>query len=1125
MSANATTALASQPSQKQQSAHNKLFKFVTEVIVGATPVSHVSGYSSDIRHWVVVDDKDISFQHACEALAGAISDGLVPEKGLAVLHDLAMKCEARDPPKPLPEILRKALSLPPLPAEDEQTSAGSSHLSERTEEIFLVVADYLDPTPVTFPLEDTIRGTDNVNLDFISKETDVQVSMSGMHGLSVRLEGPTVDAAVVLVEDLLLVATKRAYDEWKKAQDEVARAEAEAQREAARIEAERAEAEARALRRPMVVACYLRHIFRYVAVQISGQPLSIQQEQDVEDIVDAKDITRVNNPLWPGANFEPACQLLKKSVLDGLLPWLCLAELVDLRENMRWLPQTQSLDDLAESLETCLCPRCEDTLPRARVCETCHDTRRQPCPKCGGSGRFAPACRVCSGTGKLGKINNAKCRNCGGAGKKDVGECKECFVEKGKGARCRHCVAAPKVGKPRPLCQSCVDAEDARAKAVAQAAMALRPSQKRDEPPAAGMTIERCSAGDLTRLKNLWNHREGEGELVEAWKVDNPLRTYKFIKRREQLKRDLGRTPDGLEGFHGTHPDAVVPICSDGFDKSRRSGQVYGAGEYFAKNPTVSIGYCKGGEYMLVCRLTLGVESSTPQNQDGDHIWEQGMGYYVIKEPEQVLPTYIIRFSSERRYYGDATSASLEKTLPRNGQGKWSNKKEEEVKPVPQQRPCCMTRDFATVLWMGFLHMHFSDEQLEKDIREFFKKHARAYCTGLKVQIVSAHFKKAHIILEQPIPREVVHKLNSATFVENGTPRTICVDDGHGSPGQKCPKFIAGYCRGQNLRFTHPCWCKHEMRPTEMAKFSMTRIDLDSAKGVELREKFMDSAPFHNGHPRIVGIKAIHNDVLAKCHDAYREYLTNKHHEEPAVQELYHGTNNNILDTLYQHGLQPPSDTQASNRCPKSGGKGLCTSLCNNDCTYCTEKHDWNKCHMYGLGIYLADMAQKSHRYVSQPKGDRYRIIVCQVVGKAFQVEGHLRRAEAMHDVVNVRSLTDDIMDDMVEQCQACESSFGVGASIQGLDGETWGRVVCDEGDCWRMQSGRIAKKSSEGMMWKWAAADMACDNLEVAEKSDLLFIKGLGNNVRPGFSVVNSEYIAFHPHQCLPKYEIEYTL
>merc|ERR1719440_2213453 len=243
----------------------------------------------------------------------------------------------------------------------------------------------------------------------------------------------------------------------------------------------------------------------------------------------------------------------------------------------------------------------------------------------------------------------------------------------------------------------------------------------------------------------------------------------------------------------------------------------------------------------------------------------------------------------------------------------------------------------------------------------------------------------------------------------------------------------------------HPCWCDHHSRPTERAHFELTPIPLDSAKGVELSDKFMASAPFHNRAPRIIGIKAIKNEVLSRCHDEYRDYLATKHMEEPSVQELYHGTNNNILDILYKHGLQPPSDTQASDRCPKSGGKGLCTSLCNNDCTYCTEKHDWNKCHMYGLGIYHADMAQKSHRYVSQPKGDRHRIIVCQVVGKAFQVEGHLRRAEAMHNVVNVRSLTDDVTNDMIERCQACCSAFGVGASIHGVDGDVWGRVV---GDC-----------------------------------------------------------------------------
>jgi len=43
------------------------------------------------------------------------------------------------------------------------------------------------------------------------------------------------------------------------------------------------------------------------------------------------------------------------------------------------------------------------------------------------------------------------------------------------------------------------------------------------------------------------------------------------------------------------------------------------------------------------------------------------------------------------------------------------------------------------------------------------------------------------------------------------------------------------------------------------------------------------------------------------------------------------------------------------------------------------------------------------------------------------------------------------------------------------------------------------------------------------AEKSDMIFVQGLGGQVRSGFSVVNSEYIAYHPHQCLPKYEITY--
>merc|ERR1719321_738298 len=241
-------------------------------------------------------------------------------------------------------------------------------------------------------------------------------------------------------------------------------------------------------------------------------------------------------------------------------------------------------------------------------------------------------------------------------------------------------------------------------------------------------------------------------------------------------------------------------------------------------------------------------------------------------------------------------------------------------------------------------------------------------------------------------------------------------------------------------------------------------------------EKFMKSAPFHDGsRPTVVELHAVQNDTLAHLHEEYRAYLRNKNKEEPSVRELYHGTNNNILDVLFRHGLQPPSDVQASDACPVSGGKGLCTSLCNNDCEHCVDRHEWDKCHMYGLGIYLADLSQKSHRYCSQPKllpsgRRRFRMVLCSVLGRALEVAGHLRARDAMHDVPNVRALGDDL-DGMIEPHQ--------------------GRVP-----------GRDA-----------------------VERADLLAVKGLGCACRPGFSVMNSEYIAYHPYQCLPRYQITYEV
>merc|ERR1719401_103089 len=135
---------------------------------------------------------------------------------------------------------------------------------------------------------------------------------------------------------------------------------------------------------------------------------------------------------------------------------------------------------------------------------------------------------------------------------------------------------------------------------------------------------------------------------------------------------------------------------------------------------------------------------------------------------------------------------------------------------------------------------------------------------------------KAHAILSIPMPRELVHALNTLPFIEGGVERTICVEDAHGSPEQKCPKSIAGYCRGQNLRFTHPCWCWHEKPKTSGSRFSLEHVSLDSAKGNEIATKFMTSAPFHDGQPRIVAIRAITNEALSRCHEEYRRYLSRK---------------------------------------------------------------------------------------------------------------------------------------------------------------------------------------------------------------------------------------------------------
>ena len=88
--------------------------------------------------------------------------------------------------------------------------------------------------------------------------------------------------------------------------------------------------------------------------------------------------------------------------------------------------------------------------------------------------------------------------------------------------------------------------------------------------------------------------------------------------------------------FHGTAEKNIQSICANGYDPKLRSGQAYGAGEYFATTPDVSLAYCRGGgKKMLLNELLLG--------QSGAHHTQHG-NIIVMKNPDHDLPRYVITF-------------------------------------------------------------------------------------------------------------------------------------------------------------------------------------------------------------------------------------------------------------------------------------------------------------------------------------------------------------------------------------------------------------------------------------------------------------------------------------------------
>jgi hypothetical protein len=138
--------------------------------------------------------------------------------------------------------------------------------------------------------------------------------------------------------------------------------------------------------------------------------------------------------------------------------------------------------------------------------------------------------------------------------------------------------------------------------------------------------------------------RFGRSLQLEVWL--NP-RSLPGCSLYERFVAAWGQVPDKTIRlvFHGTPEANINCICRDGLDPRRRNGQVHGSGEYFGGNMDVSLGYCRGGRYMLVFAVLLDRSGVTkvvnPQAGVPGEI-------VVINKPEHQLPLAVVSIGCQR---------------------------------------------------------------------------------------------------------------------------------------------------------------------------------------------------------------------------------------------------------------------------------------------------------------------------------------------------------------------------------------------------------------------------------------------------------------------------------------------
>lgn len=618
----------------------------------------------------------------------------------------------------------------------------------------------------------------------------------------------------------------------------------------------------------------------------------------------------------------------------------------------------------------------------------------------------------------------------------------------------------------------------------------------------------------------------------------------------------LGHGSDVIDGWHGTAEDNVLSIAIHGFDPERRSGQAYGAGEYFAKDPNVSVAYARGGGFMLLCKLLLGEE-------DVDHTWVDSCAYYVVKQREgrtQALPLFLLQFAESRGELADRLAALRARDVEEAGQ--LTARQRGGLRPCRARQDAGMEAASTRHLWVGWLAPELcqrDDDAVEEDVRRFLGGHAVEQVVpernGARVG--------AFVLLAVPVGRAEFAALGRRRYRGE---HLITVDDQQPQnphcAGKVCPRLLgpSRFCRGWNLRGHHAwqwgCPFEHpaEEWQTYGTSYNLEEVRRGTAKFDEIETELLRSAPFASadgttGRPELLAVRRVVNRALEAAFQSRRAFLQEKH-GHVVERELWHGTSCKALPELLTHGLQPPADTAPAEACPRSGGRGLCTTLCGSGCEHCREPHAWDRCHMYGLGVYLADLAQKSHRYVREPAAEAAprREASWQTVlagqwrdfeareqelfeaarrtGKPelrFQARGWAYRLDLAR-MVQVNLSTG--RERQVRRLEGGAPQEGGEPAVRRVYSMLRCRVVL--GSPYLIEGNLLRGDAMHDLCWcqdPTYALETTAEEWSVAKGHDAFYVRGLEGAQKAGLGVYNSEYVVFQPYQILPLYQVDYAL